>query len=222
MENKASLDKYRFEGASFKLFVVVRISNLATNNTQYHRSSTMLSITIHRDKATREKLFAQLEHHRSGRLQWARSQQTVRLHEQEPALRYQSVQSLSSTVHDNRLLNAIDSHRRALLSDQVGTVPIASCHRVLYTGTIGLGTPPQNFTIDFDTGSSDLWVPSAKCDKTCDQYANKYDSALSTTYEVASQDPDTNHFEIQYLDGTKVRSVLSFDSNVVIIKLKLH
>ncbi|XBH81193.1 hypothetical protein VPH35_106797 [Triticum aestivum] len=53
-----------------------------------------------------------------------------------------------------------------------------------YYGEVGVGTPPQNFTVIFDTGSADFWVPSSKCFLSIGCYLHaSYKASKSATYK---------------------------------------
>uniref|UniRef100_A0A914H885 Peptidase A1 domain-containing protein n=1 Tax=Globodera rostochiensis TaxID=31243 RepID=A0A914H885_GLORO len=80
--------------------------------------------------------------------------------------------------------------------------------RAQYYGEISIGSPPQNFTVVFDTGSSNFWVPSIKCpikDKSC-SLRHKYDSSKSSSYQ-----PDGRRMILMYGTGA-MKGFVSKDS----------
>ncbi|KAG8894836.1 Type I transmembrane sorting receptor, partial [Tulasnella sp. 403] len=78
---------------------------------------------------------------------------------------------------------------------------------VLYYGKISVGTPPQDTTIDFDTGSSDLVVPIAACAKCT---APLFDDSASSTFKKT----DTP-FSIKYADESGASGFVATDTVTV-------
>ncbi|KAF8339109.1 aspartic peptidase A1 [Cantharellus anzutake] len=66
-----------------------------------------------------------------------------------------------------------------------------------YFADISIGTPPQNFSVIMDTGSSNLWIPSKSCKSVACTIHAQYDSSASSTYN-----PDGASFRIHYGSGS--------------------
>lgn len=86
-----------------------------------------------------------------------------------------------------------------------------------WAGTITIGTPGQSFLVDFDTGSSDLWVPNYKCTSTTCRNKHVYNPASSSTSFAKS-----GTFSIQYGDGSTATGPIYTDtgeSHALIVEL---
>ncbi|XP_048409059.2 pepsin A-like isoform X3 [Stegostoma tigrinum] len=75
-----------------------------------------------------------------------------------------------------------------------------------YYGAISIGNPPQSFTVIFDTGSSNLWVPSVYCTEQSCTTHHRFNPSASSTYYSNNQ-----RVSIQYGTGAMV-GILGYDT----------
>ncbi|KAL7869469.1 hypothetical protein AOLI_G00134570 [Acnodon oligacanthus] len=75
-----------------------------------------------------------------------------------------------------------------------------------YYGVISIGTPPQSFLVIFDTGSSNLWIPSVYCSSTACNNHHRFNPSQSSTFQNTNQP-----LSIQYGTGS-MTGFLGYDT----------
>ncbi|XP_017338171.1 pepsin A [Ictalurus punctatus] len=78
-----------------------------------------------------------------------------------------------------------------------------------YYGVISIGTPPQSFQVIFDTGSSNLWVPSVYCSSAACTNHVRFNPQQSSTFQATNQP-----LSIQYGTGS-MTGFLGYDTVTV-------
>jgi cathepsin D len=105
---------------------------------------------------------------------------------------------------ENEKLHRMNYLKSAKLS---GTLPVdlSDYMNAQYYGSIGIGSPAQSFKVVFDTGSSNLWIPSNKCWSLACFTHDTYKESSSSTYQKNGTD-----ISIAYGSGA-VKGFLSQD-----------
>ncbi|XP_062384463.1 pepsin A-like [Sardina pilchardus] len=91
----------------------------------------------------------------------------------------------------------------------VGNEQMTNDADLAYFGVVSIGTPPQSFRVIFDTGSSNLWVPSTYCSSAACNNHKKFNPSQSSTFRNTGKS-----LQIQYGTGS-MTGLLGYDTVAV-------
>ncbi|PRQ76535.1 aspartic protease [Rhodotorula toruloides] len=78
----------------------------------------------------------------------------------------------------------------------------------LYAGAATIGTPAKSFILDFDTGSSDLWITSSGCNSAACNTHSKYDPSSSSSSQLVAG----KTLSLTYGDGSSTKGTVYTDT----------
>ncbi|CAH8388456.1 unnamed protein product [Eruca vesicaria subsp. sativa] len=96
------------------------------------------------------------------------------------------------------------------MTTNVGVISLSHFKNVVYYGEVCVGTPPQYFNVVFDTGSSNVWIPSTLWPVTTYPHQT-FNAKASKTYR---QDKDGKRYDLAYTRGS-LRGDLSQDTLIL-------
>ncbi|GLB33563.1 putative peptidase A1 family protein [Lyophyllum shimeji] len=98
-------------------------------------------------------------------------------------------------------------NKRRFVKRAEGSLPLTNDNGALWYGEVAVGMPEETFTVVFDTGSSDFFLPSQDCNSNGCNGHKRYDPTASL-----SATPLHRKFQISFGDGSTVEGDIYNDT----------
>jgi len=119
---------------------------------------------------------------------------------------------IPATIKQLRATSSLQENKKT------GKIELDDYYNNQYIGEIFIGTPAQKFTVVFDTGSSDIWIPDKDCGS-CDSH-EKFVSDDSTSFKDLN-----SNFQIMYgsgpVEGKTAEETLTLTDDYVLENVKM-
>lgn len=179
---------------SMALLAVAIVALCAQQLIGVHAELLRIPLQAHaRERSTKELLHV---HHRTQQLNGEEKQMAT-------AMSVQQVLSASMANQQQQRLRSVNANASATTKwlhnamdlAAAGHIPLINFMEFQFYGPIQIGNPSQEIIVCFDTGSSDLWVPSDACQECAGD--ERFDSTKSTTFRKERD----GRFAVQYGSG---------------------